>query len=108
MAFRLPWVRDSLRPAPTWSRGPSAEQLAARRATIVVEAEGVHGQRASYRLSTPEAYSVTADTASRISARVAAGDFEPGFQTPGRIFGADFILSFAGVTRVELEASSGR
>ena len=51
------------------------------------------------RLRTPEGYSLTAATAFDAASRVAAGDIKPGFQTPSRIFGDDYILSFDGVTR---------
>lgn len=107
--YRLPWVRAALaRLAPTMSSGPTAEQMASRRATIVVEAEDETGRRGVSRLVTPEAYSLTADTSNNITSRVMSGDYEPGFQTPGRLFGPDFILRFAGVTRVDLDASIGQ
>jgi hypothetical protein len=35
--------------------------------------------------------------------RVVAGDFKPGFQTPGRVYGADFALEAQGVTREDIE-----
>jgi short subunit dehydrogenase-like uncharacterized protein len=101
--YRLPWVRDAMRgPLSSLRGGPTAEQMASRRAVIVVEAEG-DGPRVSHRLVTPEAYTLTAETAAVISARVLSGDSAPGFQTPGRIFGADFILRFAGVTREQVD-----
>lgn len=106
--YGLPWVHDALaRFAPRLSRGPSSEQMASRRATIVVEAEDREGRRAASRLTTPEAYSLTAETARVITAQVLSGDHEPGFQTPGRLFGPDFILRFDGVTRWDEEASIG-
>ena len=69
---------------------------------VVAEAEDDRGRRASARLRTPEAYAFTGVTASTIARRVLQGDFEPGFQTPGRVYGPDFVLSFAGVTREDL------
>jgi len=30
------------------------------------------------------------------------GDLKAGFQTPSRVYGADFILQFAGVTREDI------
>ncbi len=51
------------------------------------------------RLRTPEAYSCTAATATAVAARVLSGDLEPGFQTPARVYGPDFILSVPGVAR---------
>lgn len=101
-AYRMPWVQSMLeRQAALWSAEPSAEEMTTRRATVVVEGEDDLGQRVVSRLVTPEAYTLTQATATAITLRVAAGDVEPGFQTPGRLFGADFILRFSGVTRVE-------
>jgi hypothetical protein len=36
--------------------------------------------------------------------RVAAGEVGTGFQTPSRAFGPDYILSFDGVTRDDLNS----
>jgi hypothetical protein len=52
----------------------------------------------------PEGYSLTVATAFDAARRVAAGDIKPGFQTPSRVFGADYILSFDGVTRDDLNS----
>jgi hypothetical protein len=38
-----------------------------------------------------------------IAARVLAGDVEPGFQTPARVYGADLPLSFDGVLREDIQ-----
>lgn len=97
-------------PAQAWMKahavylpeGPSPAERAAARMTIVAEAEDAAGRRASARLHTPEAYTLTGLTAAEIARRVLRGDTEPGFQTPGRVFGADFILGFPGVTREDV------
>jgi short subunit dehydrogenase-like uncharacterized protein len=105
---RLPWAAQWLElPMAFPTSGPTAEQRATRRATIVVEAEDSAGRSFTSTLSTPEVYSLTAQTATNIAGRVLAGDTEPGFQTPARLFGADFILRFSGVTRTDREAKSG-
>jgi short subunit dehydrogenase-like uncharacterized protein len=90
------WLRSLSQLLP---EGPDEQQRAARRAVIVAEAENEQGQRAQARLITPEAYSLTSLTAIAILARVLAGDLEPGYQTPARLFGADYILGFPGVLR---------
>jgi hypothetical protein len=41
-------------------------------------------------------------TAFDAAKRVAAGEAEAGFRTPSRAFGPDYILSFDGVTRDDL------
>jgi short subunit dehydrogenase-like uncharacterized protein len=83
--------------------GPSAEEQAAARMTIVAEAEDARGRRARSRLVTPESYLFTGVTAAAIARRVLAGDLEPGFQTPARVYGSDLVLGFAGVAREDLE-----
>ena len=48
------------------------------------------------KLTTPEGYTLTALTSLEIVRRVLAGQGKPGFQTPSRVFGADFIAGFEG------------
>jgi hypothetical protein len=55
-------------------------------------------------LRTPEAYTFSAITAAAIAARVVAGDFAPGFQTPARLYGPNYVLRFEGVQREALPA----
>jgi short subunit dehydrogenase-like uncharacterized protein len=54
------------------------------------------------KLRTPEAYSLTALTSVEIMKRILSADYKTGFQTPSRVYGEDFILQFAGVTREDL------
>ena len=68
----------------------------------VAEAEDGAGRRAVARLRTPEAYALTATAAIAILRRVLAGDVEPGFQTPARVYGPDFVLSLPGVEREDV------
>jgi short subunit dehydrogenase-like uncharacterized protein len=82
--------------------GPDAATRSSRAAVIVAEAEHPSGQTSRWRLRTPEAYSLSAQTSTAIAVEVAGGNYEPGFQTPARLYGADFILKFAGVTREAL------
>jgi short subunit dehydrogenase-like uncharacterized protein len=83
--------------------GPDAETRRAGAAVFVVEIDDADGRRAISRLRTPEAYTFTAMIAPVIASRVLAGDFEPGFQTPARVYGADLPLSFDGVRREDLQ-----
>ena len=82
--------------------GPVDAERAAARTTIVARAEDGHGRRAEARLHAPEAYTLTAATAPAVARRVLAGDLEPGFQTPARVYGPDFALAFAGITREDV------
>jgi short subunit dehydrogenase-like uncharacterized protein len=80
---------------------PDAGRAAARM-VVVAEVEDGVGRRASARLGTPEAYAFTGGSGPAVARRVLAGDLEPGFQTPGRVYGPDFALSLAGVSREDL------
>jgi short subunit dehydrogenase-like uncharacterized protein len=105
--LRLPSVRAAIeQQAGFFGSEPSREERASRRAAIAVEAEGPNGRVASSRLTTPEAYTLTAETAVEIAKRLLDGDLEPGFQTPSRLYGPDFILRFAGVSRTDAEVRS--
>jgi short subunit dehydrogenase-like uncharacterized protein len=86
--------------------GPSAEERASRRVVVVAEAEDAGGERVAARLETPEVYACTAMIAPAVAARAAAGDVEPGFQTPARIYGAEFVLGFPGIVRDDLDRAS--
>jgi short subunit dehydrogenase-like uncharacterized protein len=73
-----------------------------RTMVVVAEVEDANGRRACARLRTPEAYEFTGLSAAAIARRVLDGDVEPGFQTPARVYGRDFVLGFAGVVREDL------
>ena len=79
--------------------GPAPEARRARSATIVAEASDPSGHRVSARLVAPEAYTTTALTAVAIAERVLLGDAEPGFNTPARVYGPDFVLGIQGIHR---------
>jgi short subunit dehydrogenase-like uncharacterized protein len=82
---------------------PSTGDVATARMVIVAEARAGRSRRAAARLCTPEAYAFTGTTGAAIARRVLGGDAEAGFQTPARVYGADFVLAFAGVSRCDLE-----
>jgi short subunit dehydrogenase-like uncharacterized protein len=84
--------------------GPTDEQRAKGRAVLIGEVSNAKGERARTRLKVPEGYTLTAMTGLDIAARVAAGEFRPGFQTPSLVFGPDYITQFPGVVREELNA----
>jgi short subunit dehydrogenase-like uncharacterized protein len=84
--------------------GPSEAMRRAGQAVIVGEARNSDGQTVRSRLRTPEGYTLTALTAFGAAKRVAAGEVGTGFQTPSRAFGPDYILSFDGVTRDDLNS----
>ena len=82
--------------------GPSEADRRVGQAVLVGQARNDQGQTVRSRMRTPEGYSLTADTAIDAACRVVAGEIKPGFQTPSRAFGADYILNFDGVVREDL------
>jgi len=54
------------------------------------------------KLRTPEAYYLTSLTAVEIMKRILDDNYKAGFQTPSKVYGANFILEFTGVMREDL------
>jgi short subunit dehydrogenase-like uncharacterized protein len=79
--------------------GPAEAERLGRHGLVVAEVEDGAGRHARGRLRTPEAYTFTCVTSLAITERVLAGDLEPGFQTPARVYGPDLVLSLPGVAR---------
>ena len=101
--FGMGFMQSLLKSQVEWMpEGPGEVARRAGRAVLVGQARNKTGQTVRSRLRTPEGYSLTVATAFDAARRVAAGDIKPGFQTPSRVFGADYILSFDGVTRGDL------
>ncbi|MEW5938018.1 MAG: saccharopine dehydrogenase NADP-binding domain-containing protein [Chloroflexota bacterium] len=81
--------------------GPSEAQRERGFSLMLAEAsDGATVVRSKQRV--PEGYHLTMLTAVDIAKRILAGDFKPGFQTPSRAYGPDYILEFPGVTREDL------
>ncbi len=81
--------------------GPTPEQNKNGLSLLIAEAtDGKNIVRA--KLRTPEAYYLTSLTSVEIMKRILEGDLKAGFQTPSQVYGEDFILQFAGVTREDL------
>jgi short subunit dehydrogenase-like uncharacterized protein len=79
--------------------GPNAAERQRGRARVWGRVEDALGGFAESWLETPEGYTFTAATAVAAAERVLAGTVAPGFHTPARAFGADFVLGFDGVRR---------
>jgi short subunit dehydrogenase-like uncharacterized protein len=82
--------------------GPAEGRRRAERCVIVAEAEDSWRRRRSLRLKTPDGYSFTAEAATTIAKRILQGDFNCGFQTPAKVYGADLVFDFHGTEREEL------
>lgn len=98
-----PWQASLKAYADLLPDGPSEAQRAASRMVIVAEAQDRSGRHVISRLGTPEAYTFTAATAAAIAKKTLQSEREIGFQTPGRVYGADFVLSFRGVGREDVQ-----
>ena len=82
--------------------GPDEGQRERGEAILQGEVRDALGRYAAARLRTPEGYELTAIAAVEIARRVLGGDAQPGFMTPSKAYGADFVLELDGVERTEL------
>ena len=94
------WLHQMVKRLPA---GPTAEARRLGRSRFWGEARDDQGHTVISRLEAPEGYTLTSETALAVVARVLAGDFKTGFQTPSLAYGADFILEFEGVRREDIE-----
>ncbi len=84
-----------------FAAGPTREQNEKGFSLLIAEVtDGKNVVRA--QLKTPEAYHLTALTSVEIMKRILDDNYKAGFQTPSKMYGADFILQFAGVMREDL------
>jgi short subunit dehydrogenase-like uncharacterized protein len=79
--------------------GPTEAERRSNRCVFWGEVTDGMGRSAVALLETPDGYALTVETALAAAARVLAGDVAPGFQTPARAFGPDFVLGIPGVVR---------
>jgi short subunit dehydrogenase-like uncharacterized protein len=86
-----------------WPERPSSAARGAARQVIVAEAEDQWRRSRRIRMVTSDGYSFTAAVATMIMKRIVSGEFEPGFQTPGKLYGAEFPLSIAGTYREDFD-----
>jgi len=100
--FRIPALRNLLKRGV--KPGPNREQRARTSTHVWGEVEDDRGHRAIARLHGPEAgVDWTSRTALAAVRKVLGGQFTPGFQTPARAYGADFVLECEGVTREDVD-----
>jgi short subunit dehydrogenase-like uncharacterized protein len=82
--------------------GPSDEERAKGKTYLWGEASDLNGNRVESRLQTPEGYTITALAALNIAQKILDGNFQPGFQTPAKAYGADLVLEIDGVNRQDV------
>jgi short subunit dehydrogenase-like uncharacterized protein len=102
-----PWRSVGVALSAAWPEAPSAEER--RRAAFMMVAEAVDPWRrvSRVRMRTLDGYTTSVLTAAAAVQRVMAGERSPGFQTPAKVFGADFILDL-GCAALEGEAQPAR
>jgi short subunit dehydrogenase-like uncharacterized protein len=84
--------------------GPSQAERVRHRSTIWAEAVDSSGRSFKARLSTPEPYDFTANSALEIAARISSLPDALGVVTPFQAFGADFVLDLPGCSRVDISS----
>jgi short subunit dehydrogenase-like uncharacterized protein len=85
--------------------GPSQAERTGHRSTIWAEATDGSGRSSRARLSTPDAYDFTANSALEISTRISSLPGALGLVTPSQAFGADFVLSLPGCSRMDIPSA---
>ena len=82
--------------------GPSDAERAKGKTYLWGEASDESGNKAASRLSGPEGYTLTALTALKIAEKILNENFQTGFQTPAKAYGADLILEIEDVSRLDV------
>ncbi|MDA1081727.1 MAG: saccharopine dehydrogenase NADP-binding domain-containing protein [Gemmatimonadetes bacterium] len=82
--------------------GPDEEARARSKSMLWGEAVAADGRRAEATIRCASGYTLTAQTAVHIAAKVLTGAAPAGFQTPSRAYGADLILEIPGATRTDV------
>jgi len=87
-----PWRKAGEALAAAWPEGPSPEARRDARYVMVVEALDRWRRPRRLTMVTLDGYTVSELTAAAAVERVLAGDWRPGFQTPARAFGSEFVF----------------
>lgn len=82
--------------------GPSEQERNSSTTYVWGEVKNVFGATFRAMLELPEGYTLTAQTALKIASHILQNELPHGTQTPAGVFGADFILQFDKVKRVDL------
>lgn len=82
--------------------GPTDEQRAKAKSLVWGEARNSKGEVIAANFIGPEGYTLTAHTALMVTQKVLDGNFKPGFQTPGKAYGADLIMELKDTIRKDL------
>ncbi len=98
LVLARPWAQRALKKLiEKRVHGPSAEQRATARYLLWGEVTNSRNEKIELRMSCPEGYALTQDSAIEAVIRVLAGTVEPGAKTPSLAFGKEFALGLKGV-----------
>lgn len=107
---RLGWLlrRRSVQALAKWhirrgAPGPTAEERERTPVHVWGEATSASGRKVTARVRVPNGYTVTTDAAVAIARRLLESEPVPGYSTPARLMGADFVSRLPGATRITLE-----
>ncbi len=81
--------------------GPNEAERAKGKTYFWGEASDEQGNRVEARMICPEGYTTTVLTALKIAEKISQGNFQTGFQTPAKCYGADLILEIEGARIIE-------
>jgi short subunit dehydrogenase-like uncharacterized protein len=85
------------------SPGPTASEREKTPVHVWGEARDATGRTKTARVRVPNGYTVTTDAAVAIARRLLEINAPPGFTTPARLMGADFVTRLPGATRISVE-----
>lgn len=83
--------------------GPTAFEREQTPVFVWGEARNATGRTVTARVRVPNGYTVTTDASLAIARRLLEGAAAPGFTTPARLMGADFVTTLPGATRITIE-----
>jgi short subunit dehydrogenase-like uncharacterized protein len=82
--------------------GPNAAERLKGKTYLWGKASDDNGNKVESRLTCPEGYTMTALTTLEIAEKILAGNFQTGFQTPAKCYGADLVLEIEQVKREDI------
>lgn len=107
---RLGWLlrRRSVQAFMKWrirkgAPGPTAAEREKTPVYVWGEAQNAAGRALTARVRVPNGYTVTTDAAVAIARRLLESGVAPGFTTPARLMGADFVTRLPGATQITVE-----
>ncbi len=83
--------------------GPTAAEREKTPVHVWGEAKNAAGRTVTARVRVPNGYTVTTDAAVAIARRLLESPATPGFTTPARLLGADFVTRLPGATQISIE-----